>query len=104
MINDQTYLPVAINAVLSAAICFICFCRCVAINRRVRPFVILSYVVLLMAAATNAFAPWLHDMPGWPTVIFVSGVFFKLLIESRDWRHGPPASASRPMPLEAFEH
>ena len=99
MTDSSSYLAVAINAALSIGICFICLCRCVATTRQVRMVVKLGYVALLMAAATNAFSPWLHDLPGWPTVIFVGGVALKLLIESRDWRNGPPDSASRPMPL-----
>jgi len=95
----DSYLPVGINALLSAGIVFICICRARKINKAVLWRVRIGYIGLLMGAAANGFSPWLWEHPGWPSVAFTLAIGLKLVIESRDWRHGPPFTSTGPGPL-----
>lgn len=96
---NMTYLPSGINALLCAAIVFISVCRLDKIDKEVLLRVGTQYVVLLMAAATSGASPWLWDLPGWATVFFSCAVLLMLVLDSYQWRRGPPDSATGPAPL-----
>lgn len=99
--TTDTYLTAGLNGILSGAIVFICICRARKITSAVLWRIKGAYAVLLMGAAANGFSPWLWDYPGWPSVFFDLAILAKLLIESRDWRDGPPFTATSPAPLSA---
>jgi len=95
----DTYLPAGVNGLLSGVIVFICICRARKINKAVLWRVRIGYIALLMGAATNGCSPWLWELPHWPSVAFTLAIVLKLIIESRDWRHGPPFTSTGPAPL-----
>lgn len=95
----DAYLTAGLNGLLSGAIVFICICRARKITSEVLWRIKAAYALLLMGAAANGFSPWLWDFPGWPSVFFDFAILAKLLIESRDWRDGPPFTATGPAPL-----
>lgn len=94
------YVPVGLNGLASLAIIFVCICRSDKIHRGVLTRVKASYVLLVMAAAGNGASPWLFELPGWPQALFTGAVLFMLIADSFQWRGGPPASATGPVPLE----
>ena len=96
--NSQ-YFPVGVNGLLCLGIMFVCVCRLDKIDHRVLLRVGVQYVVLLMAAAGFGLSPWLWDMPGWPSVFFSFAVLFMLVLDSYQWRSGPPEATTRPAPL-----
>lgn len=93
------YLPVGVNAILCAALMFVCVCRLAKIDKRVRLSVGIQYVLLAMASFTFGASPWMFDMPGWPSVVFTAAVLFMLVADSYQWRAGPPPSTTGPAPL-----
>lgn len=98
----NVYLPAGLNAVLCLAIIFVCICRvdliCPGVLRRVG----VQYVVMIMAAAGHGCAPLLMELPGWTSVAFSGAVLLMLVLDSYQWRCGPPPSATGPAPL--FPH
>jgi hypothetical protein len=94
------YLTAGLNAMFSLAIVFVCICRADKITRPVLARVKLSYIVLVMAAASNGASPWLFELPGWPSVFFSGAVLLMLIADSFQWKNGPPESATGPAPLE----
>lgn len=99
---NMTYLPAGLNGLFSVAIIFVCICRLDKIDHRVLLRVGIQYVVLIMAAAGNGASPWLWNLPGWPTVFFSGAVLLMLVLDSYQWRSGPPESATGPVPLGEF--
>ena len=96
---DLQYLPAGLNGVLSLALIFVCICRAEKIKPAVLSRVKVQYVVMVMGAGANGASPWLFELPGWPSVFFASAVLFMLVVDSYQWRKGPPASATSPAPL-----
>lgn len=95
------YLPVGLNAFLSAAIGAACLCRLKKMNCAVLARIKLAYLLLLMGAAANFMSPWKFEMPGWPSVLFSASVLAILLADANQWRRGPPReSTADRAPLE----
>lgn len=87
--------PSLFSLILCCGIIVICVCRIDHIDTEETRWTVSSqYILLLLASAGAAMAPW-NDIPAsWPQVFFEAAVFYMLVADSYQWRKGTPLAAS----------